>query len=330
MRTFVVVAWVGLLPSLATTALAQGPPALFWKQSSPGPVKAIKFSPDGSLLATGGGGTEEVRLWNASNGALFRTFVQPSGGINSLSFSPDGELLAVGTSGPNQNLNVWHLPEGLLLFGRINAHANGTTGVAYSPDGELLATGGRDRTTKVWIAHTMNLVRTLNDGSPVQVLAYSPDGTIIASGTQNGIHLWRAGDGLLFRTINPGTNALFALAISPDSRLLAANSATGIGVWDILTGTLLRNLGTPDTGTATGLDFSSDGQMLLSGNDVLIHSNEVGVIRFWRAFDGALLRVFDHATGPAGVVVAYAPSGARFGYGRFDGGVAVALNPFLP
>ncbi len=94
------------------------------------------------------------------------------------------------------------------------------------------------------------------------------------------------------------------------------------------TGNLVQNFSTANNGSATSLAFSPDGEILLSGNDVLVYPNESGVIRFWRVSDAALLKVYSQQTGPNAVSVAYAPDGASFSYDRADGIIALAQDPF--
>lgn len=63
-------------------------------------VRALAFSPDGVLFASGGGGeaagSEEIALWAVATGERRRTFTKRPGRVASLAFSPDSKVLAVG------------------------------------------------------------------------------------------------------------------------------------------------------------------------------------------------------------------------------------------
>ncbi len=53
---------------------------------------AAAFSPDGSLLATGG--YEPPKLWDLATGQELVTFAGHTGAVSGLAFSPDGNRLA--------------------------------------------------------------------------------------------------------------------------------------------------------------------------------------------------------------------------------------------
>jgi WD40 repeat protein len=59
-------------------------------------VNSIHFSPDGTLLVSGGRDTT-VRLWDTATGALLSTMNDHTKPVNSVAFSPDGSLIASGS-----------------------------------------------------------------------------------------------------------------------------------------------------------------------------------------------------------------------------------------
>jgi WD40 repeat protein len=71
-------------------------------------VKAVAFSQDGRLLASGSGDLT-VRLWAVNSGQELRSLTGHTRGVNTVAFSPDGETLA---SGADETMGVllWGLP----------------------------------------------------------------------------------------------------------------------------------------------------------------------------------------------------------------------------
>jgi len=65
-------------------------------QGHQGTVRAMEFSPDGRLLATGSE-DRTVRVWSAADGKLLATFRGHSSGVECIAFSPDGKRLASGS-----------------------------------------------------------------------------------------------------------------------------------------------------------------------------------------------------------------------------------------
>jgi WD40 repeat protein len=332
--------WVIADPKPASVASSPAAPKILWENSEqPGQpekgeiVKSVTFSTDGRLLASVDAGSD-IKLWRIEDGGLVYTVRQDKSGPYALAFSPDGKLLVAASGGATRNLSFYRVADGSSLRA-ITAHENGTNSIAFSPDGTLLASGGRDHKLRLWRVSDATSVAELNQGARIISLAFSPDGGMIAAGDSSGrIKLWRAADGAQIAFIDTHTEYVFSLAFSPTgSMLVSGGGDESLKLWALPDGKSIRSVTIPNSGTATSVAFSSDGQSVNAITSELVTSpantmHSLGAIRSWRIADGALFSKFDQQTNSTINAIALSPNGSLLGYGRQDGGVALASIPF--
>ncbi|MBL8044914.1 MAG: tetratricopeptide repeat protein [Anaerolineales bacterium] len=239
-----------------------------------GEVRALAFSPDGTLLASGGSDDnvvivrnvatrEEVGRWETFNGNPVRA----------LAFSPDGTRLAVGSFVAVEMFALTSR-QGLAEWKQL---ALDVTSLAFAPDGQTLTTTAQDSILRQWrVRDGTELDQRANFTPEIKSLAYAPQGGLIASGHEDGsVRLWDVGGTAPRLTLNQNlvTPAMRALAFSPDGTWLVTGDYQKIKVWQVADGALLHEL-TGFNSTVYAIAFSPDGSLLATGS-------EDGTVQAW-------------------------------------------------
>jgi serine/threonine protein kinase/WD40 repeat protein len=113
-------------------------------------VRALTFSPDGKVVAVGGGLMDpDIWILNAQDGSEVRRLTGHNGWIGSLAFWPDGKRLA--SASADQTIRIWDLEEP----GRVEVlrgHRLEVWSLALTGGGGLLFSGSKDGSVYAWDA----------------------------------------------------------------------------------------------------------------------------------------------------------------------------------
>jgi len=158
---------------------------------------AIRFSPDGQLLAVACGAPGklgEVRLLKPDSGELVRVLAMTSDVVFDCAFNPAGDRLA--TAAADGVVRVFEVASGKEQL-TITSHSDWVFCVAWNADGSQLATGSRDKTAKVFDAKTGELLITFNGhNQPVRGVLFHPDGKeVYSTGSDNKLQRWSIAEG---------------------------------------------------------------------------------------------------------------------------------------
>lgn len=212
--------------------------------SSPfvGRVLCLDFSPDGALLAAGGGDPSrsgEIVIWKVAERALARTIPEAhSDTVMGIEFSRDGKRLVSG--GADKFVRIFDVETGAQLEA-LEGHTHHVLDVSWKADGSLLASAGADNTIKVWNAATGEQARTIrNTNKEVTAISFIGVGeNLVSCAGDAAIRFHRASNGQNYRNFEGARDFVFAAAASRDESLVIAGGADGVlRVWNGTNGQL--------------------------------------------------------------------------------------------
>lgn len=282
-------------------------------------IEAVAFSPDGAILATGGGWyAAESRpggaaIWDARTGALRKGLPGEEYGheTRALAFSPDGRWMVSGGGEIRLwDAGTWSLHR--MLGGRTYGRS-----VVISPDGRWVAAGAwgveLPAAVRVWETETGTEGARLPTWDPV---VFTPDGKeIITPGPPDALSVWdlpvRAASATPARALRPQRGSVSCLAVDPGGSIVASGNLEGrIQLWDLPSGKTTRTLSGGDR-EVRSLGFSGDGRTLAA-------ATARGMVELWDVRSGVLrARLQGHSDEVASV--AFAPSGMKLASASWDG-----------
>lgn len=164
--------------------IASGKQLLNYSWSSRNELSAT-FSPDGSVLATSGGG-DKVEIWDAATGRRLRDDITiERHWVTNLGFSPDGKSLAIATGTrekePNLRLLNWRTGATLATFGKGDDFY--VSSLSFSADGRLLATAGHDSYVRLWEVDSGSEIAAIHNPDQPWWIAFGSDSRTVLFGS---------------------------------------------------------------------------------------------------------------------------------------------------
>jgi WD40 repeat protein len=238
----------------------------------------VRFSSDGSMVATAGWKSNEVVIRRVSDGEVVQTLTADAF-VRAVAFSPAASALAAACE--DGQLIVFRLANGKRLS-TTAAHKMKVNAVTWSPDGKTILTCDGDwskddaGSLKLWDANSFTEAGQMDGHSSGVVAAiFRPDGKQAASAARSGrIKIWDVESQRELVNLGPNdgttqetSTRLRSIEYSPDGKQIAAAMYDGtVNLWDIASKNIIRRYrGDDDTFTVR---FSPDGSVLCgaSGN----------------------------------------------------------------
>jgi WD40 repeat protein len=211
-------------------------------------VCAVRFSPDGRLLATGGGEASrsgDVHIWETASGRLQQTWAERHADtVLALDFSPDGKWLASG--GADRLARVAEVAGGKPLL-TMEGHTHHVLGVAFRADARLLATAGGDGVVNVWSTESGERSKKIIGWSKevTGVQFQGATNTLVTSAADNQVRLVKD-DGTEVRAMAKLPDFIQAAACAPNrSWIVGGGEDSVLRVWDGASGTELAAFQSP-------------------------------------------------------------------------------------
>ena len=269
--------------TLAQTAYG---PGLHWLLPMSGSVMSVATNGHQALVASLDG---TLTLWDLATGDRSSTELDLGGAVAaSVAVSRDRRFALSGLF--NGNILLWDLTTGRMMR-RLEGHAGIVNSVAFSRDGTLALSGSMDRTLRLWDVRTGAQLLRIDSPGVILKASFSPDAKRAVSSSAD---------------LTAGPN-------HPESE-----RDRTVRVWDLETGKEMRRF-RPNSGFVRAVDFSPDGQYVLSGT---WNSVDGGTLQLWHIESGRLERRF---YGHSDIVteVRFSPDGTHIVSASWDGTVRI-------
>jgi WD40 repeat protein len=246
-----------------------------------GPAHVVAFSPDGSLVVSGGA-DGVLHVWSSADQSS-RALRGHERAVFMVKFSPDGRLFA--SAGEDRTVRLWEV--GSYAPRVFRGHADHVYELSFDRDSSTLASASFDGTVRLWDIATGDSRVLRGHAGKVIIVAFSRDGLLASGGEQGELRVWQVRKSES-RLLHQHGGSVTGLAMTRDGKWAASAS------WD---------------GTVGLIDLLSDRTRILEGHaadvwDVafagaksLLSADASGAVRRWDLGASSWSNLYQHGEG---------------------------------